>query len=537
MGFVRQRAIITLAISSLLLPAFGETPKNLDRLETAKQYLDAHPDNADALLRYAAVARTSREWTESKEAYEKFLQLYPNHVQAKLAEAAIKQIRSDIELMPDAWTDKLSPSDYYLVDTVRNGVRHWKPTDMPLKVYIEPGPENAIRIAKKGIDEWAAASQGAIQFTIVPDKASSNIEFNWTTDRMQPDVADRQGTTMSKRRNGKEHSVIIVLLTSHYNQKPLDDASLAHTIVHEFGHALGLRHSGSTGDVMYAGGKYNVVSQGDATMLRMLYKTPPEQLMAKAIEIVQKSGVPPDTALAHLIEMQGRTHELKKDFAGAATWYGLAYDAYAKSKDDKETDDTAGDTFTPSPRISANMVRDMTSLGRVYYTLKQYDAAAKWYGKVCDALRAQQKDQLLVPNLLIFAGAAAGAGQNAEATEAINQAKLLMEKVETAKEDKAFALYRMAVAYRVLKNFQPAIDCYAEACSLYDTLKIQNPESAMCHSGQASLRKYIRTMDTWANNLKDPESYEKYADQLISVYGTSDSAQVKKIIQTRIEAK
>jgi predicted Zn-dependent protease len=168
----------------------------------------------------------------------------------------------------------------------------WHQTRMPLRVHLPAPPEGffsdaeaVLDAVRDGITDWTdVAAPGVPSFVFVEDSGSADIPIVWAR---EPDgnwyIAHcAWDIDVFKRRFG----VSRILVTARYGTG--NEASLQNlytTMLHEMGHALGLRHSPNAQDIMYS----HVVDQEppflsprDRETLRLLYARPIGQRVSGA---------------------------------------------------------------------------------------------------------------------------------------------------------------------------------------------------------------------------------------------------------------
>ena len=152
-------------------------------------------------------------------------------------------------------------------------------TFMPLGVYIAPmkfytkqGQNHIYQsMVIKACEEWEKACPG-VQFKLVDNLLASNINVEWRRIDRKALGHCQFNYDKSNRLYGAE--VSIGLSDGVICQNYMAEGEVYHTILHEFGHALGLGHSPYDTDIMYTPHKYGVVSlsQRDRTTIKWLYK-------------------------------------------------------------------------------------------------------------------------------------------------------------------------------------------------------------------------------------------------------------------------
>lgn len=153
----------------------------------------------------------------------------------------------------------------------------WHPASFPLKVKIAPFGQLA-QVFPDILKDWEAASEGMIQF-LYNSPGTPDITVSWSNETTlgrdyEVGHAKRQVTS-----TGWIEHVDITLLQDPLIDKRLNPTQqflrLRATILHEFGHALGLEHSTGKRDVMhYQGWRNFILSKQDIQALKTLYLNP-----------------------------------------------------------------------------------------------------------------------------------------------------------------------------------------------------------------------------------------------------------------------
>jgi hypothetical protein len=157
----------------------------------------------------------------------------------------------------------------------------WPEHRMPLEVHLPappPGmvedPEAVLDAVRDGFLDWTdAAGPGVPSFVFVEDPGAADIPVVWEAAPKGEWYIAHCAYDLDFR--PVRFGVSRILITTEWQGATWSLQDLYETLLHQVGHALGLRHSPDPGDIMYAGkAAARGLSARDRATLEKLYALP-----------------------------------------------------------------------------------------------------------------------------------------------------------------------------------------------------------------------------------------------------------------------
>lgn len=309
-----KNLIISLILSAIFLtPAFAYDAFNAAEKEFKKgnylktnkiieAELQKHPENLKYRYLYAKSFIGLKNLDLAQKEYEKIIEQSPNSDFARRSFIAISKIYEyqSGELTDDSQEQTSKPSghsgpslgDNYINNALCNGkIVRWNLSKMPLKIYIN----NAVNVrgyqeyyywaAKAAIDDWVKESEpGTLKYILVNNAQGADISVDFVSNiGKQTDKTYLLGLAVPYTKDNLLETSSMQLRTTDINNKTFSQQEIFATLLHEFGHVLGIwGHSASQADIMYdcesanSSNSAKNLSIRDINTLRILYMLDPE---------------------------------------------------------------------------------------------------------------------------------------------------------------------------------------------------------------------------------------------------------------------
>jgi predicted Zn-dependent protease len=174
----------------------------------------------------------------------------------------------------------------YLEACLKDGrTVRWPDKAMPIKIHIAPfrwyektkQRESTMYqgMVMEAMATWHQATQGKVRFQVVNNLNDSQINVVWR--RVDRTSLGHCEYLVNKASMIYSAEISIGLSDNVIHSQYNDPDEVRHTILHEFGHALGLiGHSDGSNDIMYVPHQFGVtqISQRDALTVQWLYQLP-----------------------------------------------------------------------------------------------------------------------------------------------------------------------------------------------------------------------------------------------------------------------
>jgi tetratricopeptide (TPR) repeat protein len=270
--------------------ALMRTGQNEPAISEIKYSLQIDPNQPGAWVNLGALHQTQGQIDLAIGAFSEFVRRFPNNPDVpKISDLIQGLSKFNSSLQTQAGASAVAAdqngADYFAEATVQ-GVQRWPASSMPIKVYIRAGddvpfykPQYAA-VLKRSFEDWAAASQGKVQFAFVKDPAAANIECSWSADPGKlANAAESAETRLATNGKGLVHASVIILTVPLTPGWPLTDNRLRWYLLHEGGHLLGYTgHTKNPADIMFFSSRipdeWRDLTTRDRNTLLRLYSEP-----------------------------------------------------------------------------------------------------------------------------------------------------------------------------------------------------------------------------------------------------------------------
>lgn len=235
-------------------------------------------------------------------------------------------------------TQQSSGGNDYLADISREGVYHWLPQRLPLRVFIAsgygvPGYHSSYpQLVVQAFDEWVAASANKLSWVQVNNPAQADVTVGFTANlKVHGDGAEAGRTESLTRVNRATGRGVLekakVSILTRLGNRDLSAIEVRRIALHEVGHAFGLQgHSPNPTDIMYY-----ATTNRQPTYLTARDKNTIQRLYASYPTAGSIAAVPRSTPSFGFSQQQSFDTQPTYGFAPQPRYYAPQANTYAPS--------------------------------------------------------------------------------------------------------------------------------------------------------------------------------------------------------------
>jgi len=423
-------------------------------------------------------------------------------------------------------------NDYFNRITMASDGRITRFPHSPISVYVAdiPVPERLrhayVSDVEYALGQWSGCSEGKLRFQRV-DSEEADIRIYWAEGSSGPEIDPLGEASLFRFDSGDFYVQMSILLEERPSLRDSRHAELRAVLLHELGHAIGLwGHSTEGGDIMCRSGALHPTRRDKSVLLKLLSTPVDYPFHQSAIaEIKSDLNSTPDAAYLRF-------------------WLGTVYA-------DQGEDYLAIGELLAALRLSPNLLKASSRLGRIFQKEGMYEMAIAYYSKEMEAqpspglhgligllyLRQERFDKAVdcfqkalsmdkdfsearINSLAAYHLWASELIEDDQTDEAVS---VLFRALELFPSSRVI-YYDLGTAYDTSGQYEKAVEQYEKALEIEPSFTAAKGDIASCMNNLGAKR--IREKD-WEGSIQfckqavqwDPDCWEAYANLEAATFG------------------